>query len=48
VPLPLGFLLGTMLGAVGFAHLGYPVLAAPVAVVGVLALCASRWERKAP
>ncbi len=48
LPLPLGFLLGTMLGAVGFAHLGYPVLAAPVAVVGVLALWASRWERKAP
>jgi uncharacterized membrane protein YoaK (UPF0700 family) len=48
LPLPLGFLLGTMLGAVGFAHLGYPVLAAPVAVVGVLALWASRRERKAP
>lgn len=48
LPLPLGFLLGTMLGAVGFGHIGYPVLAVPVAVVGTLALWAGRWEREAP
>ena len=48
LPLPLGFLLGTMLGAAGFAHVGYPVLVAPVVVVGALALWAGRWEGAAP
>jgi uncharacterized membrane protein YoaK (UPF0700 family) len=46
--LPLAFLLGTLLGAVGFVHIGYPALAAPVAVVGALALWAGRWEGEAP
>jgi uncharacterized membrane protein YoaK (UPF0700 family) len=43
-PLPLAFLLGTLLGAVGFAPVGAPVLAAPIAVVGALAWWAARWE----
>jgi uncharacterized membrane protein YoaK (UPF0700 family) len=38
LPLPLAFLLGTLMGAVGFARVGYPVLAAPVVVVGALTL----------
>jgi uncharacterized membrane protein YoaK (UPF0700 family) len=37
LPLPLGFLLGTMAGAAGFAWIGVPVLVVPVAAVGVLA-----------
>lgn len=44
LPLPLGFLLGTLLGAVGFAHMGDPVLAAPAAVVGTLAWWAWQYE----
>jgi uncharacterized membrane protein YoaK (UPF0700 family) len=44
LPLPLAFLLGTLLGAVGFARVGYPVLAAPVVVVGALAWWAGRRE----
>jgi uncharacterized membrane protein YoaK (UPF0700 family) len=47
VPLPVAFLLGTVMGAVGFARLGHPVLAAPVAVVGALAVWAWRWEERA-
>jgi uncharacterized membrane protein YoaK (UPF0700 family) len=42
--LPLGFLLGTLLGAAGFVQMGDPVAAAPVAAVGALALWAARWE----
>jgi uncharacterized membrane protein YoaK (UPF0700 family) len=48
VPLPLAFLLGTMLGAAAFSWAGHPVLAAPVAVVGALAVWARRWERLNP
>jgi hypothetical protein len=33
-----------LLGAFGFARIGYPVLAAPVVVVGALAVWAARWE----
>lgn len=44
LPLPLGFLLGTLLGAVGFANVGAPVLAAPVAMIGALAVWAAQWE----
>jgi uncharacterized membrane protein YoaK (UPF0700 family) len=42
LPLPLGFLLGTMAGAAAFSWIGYPALAAPVAVVGTLAVWAGR------
>jgi uncharacterized membrane protein YoaK (UPF0700 family) len=42
LPLPLGFLLGTMAGAAGFAWIGYPVLAVPVVVVGALTVWAER------
>jgi uncharacterized membrane protein YoaK (UPF0700 family) len=45
LPLPLGFLLGTMAGAAGFAWIGYPVLAAPVVATGMLAVWAGRGER---
>jgi uncharacterized membrane protein YoaK (UPF0700 family) len=48
LPLPLGFFLGTLLGAVGFAQIGDPVLAAPVAVVAALALWSGRWEVGGP
>jgi uncharacterized membrane protein YoaK (UPF0700 family) len=48
VPLPLAFLFGTLIGAVGFAQVGAPVLAAAVAVVGALAGWAVRWERSNP
>jgi uncharacterized membrane protein YoaK (UPF0700 family) len=48
VPLPLAFLLGTLIGAVGFARVGAPVLAAAVAAVGALAWWAVRWERSDP
>lgn len=44
VPLPLAFFSGTMAGAVAFARVGYPVLAAPVAVVAALAWWARRQE----
>lgn len=44
LPLPLAFLLGTLAGASGFAWLGVPVLAAPVAAVGALAVWAGRSE----
>ena len=43
LPLPLGFLAGTVVGAVAFASAGYPVLAAPVIVVGALTLWAARF-----
>lgn len=42
VPLPLGFLFGTLTGAVGFAWGGYPVLAAPVVAVWALTVWAGR------
>jgi len=42
VPLPLGFLAGTLVGAVAFASVGYLALVAPVIVVGGLTLWASR------
>jgi uncharacterized membrane protein YoaK (UPF0700 family) len=42
LPLPLAFLLGTLLGAAGFVHVGFPALAAPVAIVGALAVWAGR------
>jgi uncharacterized membrane protein YoaK (UPF0700 family) len=48
VLLPLAFLLGTLLGAVGFARIGVPVLAVPVAVVGAMAVWAGRWEGSDP
>jgi uncharacterized membrane protein YoaK (UPF0700 family) len=48
LPLPLAFLLGTLLGAFGFARMGYPVLAAPVVVVGALTWWAGRWEGGGP
>ena len=46
--LPLGFLLGTILGAAGFARAGYPVLAAPVLTVGALTLWAARRSAHQP
>jgi uncharacterized membrane protein YoaK (UPF0700 family) len=48
LPLPLAFLFGTLIGAVGFARVGYPVLAGPVAVVGALAWWAGRSEGRNP
>jgi uncharacterized membrane protein YoaK (UPF0700 family) len=48
LPLPLGFLLGTLLGAVGFVEIGDPVLATPAAVTGALAMWTAQWERGAP
>jgi len=42
LPLPLGFLAGTVVGAVAFARAGYLVLLAPVIVVGGLTLWAAR------
>jgi uncharacterized membrane protein YoaK (UPF0700 family) len=42
LPLPFAFLAGTVVGAVAFAMAGYLVLAAPVLVVGRLALWAAR------
>jgi uncharacterized membrane protein YoaK (UPF0700 family) len=42
VPLPLGFLAGTLVGAVAFASVGFPALVAPVIVVGGLTLWAAR------
>ena len=42
LPLPLGFLAGTLVGAVAFASGGYLALVAPVIVVGGLTLWAAR------
>jgi uncharacterized membrane protein YoaK (UPF0700 family) len=42
LPLPLGFLLGTLAGAAGFAWIGVPVLAAPVVAVGALTVWAGQ------
>jgi uncharacterized membrane protein YoaK (UPF0700 family) len=42
LPLPFGFLAGTLVGAVAFANAGYLALAAPVIVVGGLTLWAAR------
>jgi uncharacterized membrane protein YoaK (UPF0700 family) len=47
-PLPLAFLLGTLLGAVGFGLAGAPVLAAPAALAGALAWWAGWWEGRDP
>ncbi len=47
LPLPLSFLLGTLLGAFGFARIGQAVLAVPVVIVAALALWAGRWESTA-
>jgi uncharacterized membrane protein YoaK (UPF0700 family) len=44
LPLPLGFLLGTMLGAVGFARMGGPAVVAPVVLVGAMTVWAGRWD----
>jgi uncharacterized membrane protein YoaK (UPF0700 family) len=44
LPLPIAFLLGTLVGAVGFTRVGYPVLAAPPAVVAALTWWAGRRE----
>lgn len=44
LPLPVAFLLGTVLGAVGFERVGHPALAAPAVVVGTLTLWAARRE----
>jgi uncharacterized membrane protein YoaK (UPF0700 family) len=44
LPLPLGFLAGTAIGAVAFAAAGFWVLLAPIATVGGLALWAARWR----
>lgn len=46
LPLPLAFLLGTMLGAVAYSWAGHPALAAPVAVVGALAWWAGKQVRQ--
>lgn len=43
LPLPLGFLAGTLVGAVAFATAGYVVLAAPAITVGGLTLWAAMW-----
>jgi uncharacterized membrane protein YoaK (UPF0700 family) len=43
LPLPLGFLAGTVVGAVAFERAGYLVLAAPLIVVGGLTLWAARY-----
>jgi uncharacterized membrane protein YoaK (UPF0700 family) len=43
LPLPLGFLAGTAVGAVAFTTAGYLVLLAPVVAVGGLTLWAARW-----
>jgi uncharacterized membrane protein YoaK (UPF0700 family) len=43
VPLPIAFLLGTLLGAAGFSWIGRPVLAVPVIVTGTLAWWATQW-----
>jgi uncharacterized membrane protein YoaK (UPF0700 family) len=49
LPLPLGFLAGTLVGAVAFASVGYLALVAPVVVVGGLtvwaALCPGPTQR---
>jgi uncharacterized membrane protein YoaK (UPF0700 family) len=42
LPLPLGFLAGTVVGAVAFAMAGYLALVVPVIVVGALTLWAAR------
>ncbi len=42
LPLPIAFLAGTVVGAVAFARAGYPVLVAPVLVVGGLTLWAAQ------
>jgi uncharacterized membrane protein YoaK (UPF0700 family) len=44
LPLPLGFLAGTVVGAVAFAAVGYVVLVAPVITVGGLTLWAAIWS----
>ena len=43
LPLPLGFLAGTALGAVAFTTAGYLVLLAPAVAIGGLTLWAVRW-----
>jgi len=50
LPLPLGFLAGTVVGAVAFARAGDLVLAAPAIVVGGLTLWAARypWTIRTP
>jgi uncharacterized membrane protein YoaK (UPF0700 family) len=42
LPLPVGFLAGTVMGTVAFARAGFVVLVAPVLVVGGLTLWAAR------
>jgi uncharacterized membrane protein YoaK (UPF0700 family) len=42
LPLPLGFLAGTVVGAAAFARAGYLALVVPVIVVGGLTLWAAR------
>jgi uncharacterized membrane protein YoaK (UPF0700 family) len=44
LPLPIAFLLGTLIGAFGFTRVGYPVLAAPVTAVAALTWWAGRRE----
>jgi uncharacterized membrane protein YoaK (UPF0700 family) len=48
LPLPLAFLLGTLIGAFGFVQVGHLVLGAPVVVVGALAWWAGRREAGDP
>jgi uncharacterized membrane protein YoaK (UPF0700 family) len=48
LPLPLGFLLGTIAGAASFAWIGVPALAAPIAAVSALAVWAGRGEGSGP
>jgi uncharacterized membrane protein YoaK (UPF0700 family) len=48
LPLPLAFLLGTVLGAVAFARVGHPVLAVPVVMVGALAVWTGSWGGSGP
>jgi uncharacterized membrane protein YoaK (UPF0700 family) len=48
LPLPLGFLAGTVVGGAAFARAGYLALAVPVIVVGGLTLWAARWAAVAP
>jgi uncharacterized membrane protein YoaK (UPF0700 family) len=45
LPLPLGFMAGTTVGAIAFVAAGFWALAAPVAAVGGLALWAARSAR---
>jgi uncharacterized membrane protein YoaK (UPF0700 family) len=48
LPLPLGFLAGTVVGAVAFATAGYLALALPVVAVGALTLWAARRSSTTP